>query len=282
MRRHHWILCCAAASLVALVGCAHLSPAPRTAKPAPPAAPFDFVQVTDTHHGHPLHLTRTRQAVDAINALPMPIACVLHTGDLASDNLDAEAAAAISNEFARLRAPLFFVPGNHDILPRKLDETLEAYRSHFGPLATRHEVHGVTFLALYTEPLRTGIVVPDYDPLAWLANELAASPDQPTIVVHHAPDGPDFYNNQKHEGWPTDSRERWLTTLARGRVEAIIAGHFHRDEVRWNELGIPTYVASSIASFWGRQASFRIYTYDGGRLSHHTVYLEDAPPAKPE
>jgi len=94
--------------------------------PQPALAPFHFVQITDTHHGHPLHLIRTRMAVDAINALPMPIEVVLHTGDLASNNLTMENAAAISNEFSRLNAPVVFVPGNHDILPKRMEENVAA------------------------------------------------------------------------------------------------------------------------------------------------------------
>lgn len=238
---------------------------------------FHFVQISDTHDGSPLHRERTRDAIDRINALPMPVCFVLHTGDFASDNLTDASAAALSNEFARLRAPMFAVPGNHDILPKRLDETLAAYRSHLGPLASRYETNGVAILSLYTEPLRTGIRIPGYDPIAWLERELSEQPRMPTIVVHHAPDGPDFYRNARHDGWPAEARRRWLDTLSRGNVVAILAGHFHRDELWWNELGIPVYTASSIAGFWGRQGSFRIYTLENGRLSYHTVYIEDKP-----
>jgi 3',5'-cyclic AMP phosphodiesterase CpdA len=245
--------------------------------PQPALAPFHFVQITDTHHGHPLHLIRTRMAVDAINALPMPIEVVLHTGDLASNNLTMENAAAISNEFSRLNAPVVFVPGNHDILPKRMEENVAAFRAYLGPLARRVEHGGAVFLALYTEPLRKGNAVDGYDPLDWLGQQLSAEPRRPTFVVHHAPDGLDFYRNKQHEGWPDAERQRWQEVLSRGNVRAIIAGHFHRDELQWNELGIPTYISAGIACYWDRQGSFRIYTYADGRLTYQTVYIEDPP-----
>jgi hypothetical protein len=285
MRLTSRIASVALAGLVLLcAGCVHPAAAPRSgatqasATRQAAATPFRFVQITDTHYGPPLHLARTRQAVDAINALPMPIAFVVHSGDFASDNLTVASAVAISNEFSRLDAPFFIVPGNHDIVPRRLGETLQAYVGSLGPLAARYETNGVAFLFLYTEPLRTGIAVPDFDPIEWLSSQLAVDPEMPCIVVHHAPDGPDFYRNEEHEGWPAASRRRWLETLSRGNVQAVLAGHFHRDAIQWNELDIPTYTAAPIAGYWGRQGSFRIYTYDGVRLSYQTVYLDDAPP----
>jgi len=99
----------------------------------------------------------------------------------------------------------------------------------------------------------------------------------PTIVVHHASDGPDFYRNKQHDGWPAEARVGWLEVLERGNVVAIITGHFHRDELWWNELGIPVYTAAPIAGYWGRQGAIRIYTYSKGRLSYQTVYMEKSP-----
>lgn len=250
--------------------------------PTPPTgtAPIvRFVQITDTHHGAPLHQLRLEQAIERINALPFPIAFVVHTGDLASDNLaNPGVAAAVSNTLSRLKAPLVVLPGNHDILPQKRDETLAAYRTHFGPLATRLETDGIVLLALYTEPLRRSVSIPGYDPIAWLEEQLASSAGRPVIVAHHAPDAQDFYNNSIHDGWPAEARQRWGAALAKGHVVGVLCGHFHRDEVHWSSQGVPTYVASSVAGFWGRQGSFRIYTHENGRLSYRTVYLDDPTP----
>lgn len=237
------------------------------------AEPLHFVQITDTHLGQVEHLRRTRLAIDMINALPMPIACVVHTGDIAADNLDTAGIAELaSNELARIRVPLLILPGNHDIHAKRTATTLAVYRRTFGPLATRHDFGGVRFLTLYTEPLRSGIEIDAYDPLAWLAAELDAAGTMPVLLFHHAPSPEDFYGNTMHAGWPEDSRRRWDATLARGNVQAIIAGHFHRHEQHW--VGdIPLYVSGPIAGYWDREGSFRLYTWDAGRLSYRTIYI---------
>ena len=48
---------------------------------------FYFVQITDTHFGRPEHTERTEKCVESINQLPMPIECVVHTGDITADRL---------------------------------------------------------------------------------------------------------------------------------------------------------------------------------------------------
>jgi len=238
--------------------------------------PFRFVQITDTHRGRSLHAERLTQAIDQINALPFPIAFVLHTGDFASDNLKPDVAVAISNDLARFNVPVLTVAGNHDILPgRRLKETVDAYTNAIGPLCFRYVTNNVQFLCVFTEPLRKKYAIEGYDPLGWLGGQLEANPTMPTIVIHHAADTEDFYNNKVVAGWPEEPQAQWRATLKKGKVEAIITGHFHRDELHFSEDGIPTYVAAGMASFWGRQATFRVYTYNAGRLSYQTVYIED-------
>jgi len=241
------------------------------------AEPWYFVQISDTHYGRAIHSNRLAQAISQINALdPAPL-FVMHTGDFANDNLNNEIAAVISNGLAQIKFPVYSVPGNHDILPRRLDETLNAYTNYLGPLTFRMETNGVQFLFLYTESLRREFTVPGHDPIGWLAAQLNAHPKMPAIVVHHSPVAPDFYNGKFNESWAQQPSQVWDDTIStNGNVKAVICGHFHRDELHFNGKGIPTYVASSIASFWGRQGTFRIYRCDdNGNLSYSTVYLED-------
>jgi len=236
-----------------------------------------FVQITDTHRGRAIHSNRLEQAIAQINALdPAPL-FVVHTGDFASDNLNPETAAAISNDFARIKYPVYKVPGNHDILPQRVETTLNAYTNYLGPLSFRVETNGIQFLFLYTETLRKNIKIPDYDPIQWLATQLNAHPKMPTIVVHHAPVAADFYNGKFHVSWAPEPAKVWNDTInTNGNVKAVICGHFHRDELHFNDKGIPTYVAAGIAMFWSRQGTFRIYRCDdNGNLSYSTVYIED-------
>jgi len=236
-----------------------------------------FVQISDTHFGSPAHAERARKAVKAVNAYPMKIAFVAHTGDIVMDRILDERVVDESLEImGGLKTSVHYVPGNHDIVARsqKRAEMIEAFRKRYGPLCRRAEYGGVVFLFLYTEPLAGGFTVPGYDPLGWLERELKASGGKPVIVMHHTPSVPDFYGNKLHRGWPDAVRKRWVALLNTHNVKAVIAGHFHRDEHHW--LGrVPLYVCSSIAGYWERQGSYRVYEYREGRLSYRTQYIRD-------
>ena len=238
------------------------------------APSFYFVQMTDTHWGDGDHFERTQKAVEQINGLPMPIKCVIHTGDITMDRGDDESVVAKGLKILkRLKVPVHFVPGNHDILRFRQSATREAYTKHFGPLVTEAQYDGVVFLMIYTEPLARSFSLEGYKPLSELEAALKRADQKPVIVFHHSPDVEDFYNNTMYEGWKKEIREKWEAVLNSYNVKAVIAGHFHRDEHHW--LGeVPLYVSSSIAGYWGRQATFRIYEYRGGKVGYRTQYLE--------
>lgn len=235
-----------------------------------------FVQITDTHLGSAGHAERTARVVEAINKLPMDIDCVVHTGDIFSDNItDRRAIDQHRRAVAKLKPPIHHLPGNHDILrkPGRLVETTACYRRHIdSDLASRAEYAGVVLLMVYTEPLAKGFEQEGYDALAWLERELRSLDGKPAIVFHHTPSVGDFYRNRMHRGWPRDVRDKWVALLNRYDVKAVIAGHFHRDEHHW--LGdVPLYVSASVAGYWGRQATYRIYEYRDGKVSYRTQYV---------
>lgn len=240
--------------------------------------PFHFVQITDLHVGGGTdHVQRVANAIDAINALPDPVAFVLVTGDLVRDDLwQTNAVARITRLLRRIRAPVHVVPGNHDILADHWTGTTNAYIQAFGPLQTNFTCHGVVFLTLCDETLRDARLSaahPDCHPLGWLEQQLQVASNQPVIVVNHRPCVEDFHNNEYHAGWPQPVRQTWIELLNRHNVKAEITGHLHRDEMHW--LGnVPLYVAAPLAGYYGRQGSFRIYTWQDGHLSYRTVYLE--------
>jgi 3',5'-cyclic AMP phosphodiesterase CpdA len=237
-------------------------------------APFYFVQITDTHFGSRGHDQIAAQMVETINSLPMPIACVIHTGDIIADRLDNPGVLAVATgTLARLKAPLHLTPGNHDILKKRVESTLSVYTNSIGPLAERVDYPDVTFLMVHTEPLDAAAPIDGFDPLDWLEKALAETGDRPVIVCHHRPPVDDFHGGRMHPGWPEATRERWIRLLNRGNVIAVLAGHFHRDELHW--LGdVPLFVSAPMAIYWGRQPSFRLYEYRDGRLGYRTIYLE--------
>ena len=235
-----------------------------------------FVQLTDTHFGSPEHAARARAAVEAINKLPFDVQFVVVTGDVMADNITNENAVAEALDIlGRLKVPTHFVAGNHDVKTNNLSNTVATFFNRFGPLTSRQTYGGVECVFAYTEPLARGFSVVGYDPLVEVAALLDECVGRPVIMFHHTASISDFYNNRLYKGWKNEqNRALWHSLLQGKGVDAVVAGHFHRGELHW--IGdIPVYVAPSIAGYWGRQASFRIYEYRNGHLSYRTGYINE-------
>lgn len=236
---------------------------------------FFFVQITDTHFGDRDHLARTRKLVDQINGLPYEIACVVHTGDIFADSIsDADIREEGLGVLKRLKAPLHLLPGNHDIREGGIGDTLRVYTREVGPLIHQAEYRGVVFVFAYTEPVAMGFRVPGYEPLKAMEAAFVQAAGKPVILFHHRPAVDDYYEFTLHPGWDPKARSALETLLRAHRVQAVITGHFHRDELHWRD-GIPVFAAPPVAGYWGRQASFRLYEYRDGRLGYRTVYLRE-------
>jgi 3',5'-cyclic AMP phosphodiesterase CpdA len=238
--------------------------------------PVFFVQLTDTHFGPEEHFARGRAAVKAINALPVKISFVAVTGDIMHDciadsNKVNEALAILGG----LKVPVHFVPGNHDLLKKAPEATVAVFTNRFGPLISSAEYGGVEFVFVCTEPLAGGAQIKGYDPLNALENLLQSrAADQPSVLFHHTPSIDDFYDNESHKGWRYSKEGlRWIALLHRYPVKAVIAGHFHRDEMHW--IGeVPLYIDPPLSSWLGRQAAFRVYEYRDGKIGYRTHYMK--------
>jgi len=236
---------------------------------------FYFAQVTDIHFGTDENAARATKVVDSINKLVMKPECVVITGDMMSDNiLDGRTLTAGLDILKQLKPPVHYLAGNHDVVEGdKFAATREAFTKYFGPLASKAEYDGVVFLMIYTEPLKHTFQVQGFDPLKWLEQALKEAGDKPVIIFTHRPDVDDFWGNVIHPGWPNKTREKWEGLIKAHNVKAVITGHYHRDELHW--IGnVPQFVCSSVASYFGRQASYRVYEYDEGKISYWTVYFE--------
>jgi 3',5'-cyclic AMP phosphodiesterase CpdA len=238
---------------------------------------FYFAQMTDLHFGGARdNAARAAKAVDNINRLPLKLECVVVTGDLMADNiLDSNVLGTALTTLKPLRLPVHYLSGNHDILEGdKTAATQAAYTKSFGPLASKAEYYGVVFLMLYTEPLKRRITIPGYDPLQWLGQALKDAGSKPVIVFTHAPDDEDFFANEMHAGWPANNRQKWEALIeSHNNVKAVITGHFHRDELHWIG-GVPEFVSAPTASYFGRQATYRVYEYTDGKIGYRTIYLD--------
>lgn len=235
---------------------------------------FYFAQITDTHLGDGDYLERTRKIVEQINGLPVEMKFVVHTGDITMDRTeDKDLTATALATLGQLKAPVHYIAGNHDILREKAAATRSAYEEAFGGLMSKAVYNDVVFIFICTEPLRAQFSIEGYRPLEQLEQYLKEAAGKPIVIFHHAPSVENFYNNVFYESWPADTRERWIRLINNYDVKAVIAGHFHRDEFHW--LGdVPLYVCSSVAGYWGRQATYRIYEYTDGKIEYRTQYIE--------
>ncbi len=241
---------------------------------APPAH-FYFVQITDTHWGARDGVSLTRKVAEAINQLPHRIEFVVHTGDLFADSLGDPAVVRESLKAMKaIKVPVFYVPGNHDILPADEETMAALYRRHFGALSSRTDVQGVVCLFFYSEPLIGRFSVSGYDPLAWLETQFKQAGGKPVILFQHAPSVGSFLDSGDPAETEPDSYRAWETLVRRyPALRAVIAGHVHRDELHWLG-GVPIYVSAPVARFWDRQPSFRVYDYWDGKLGYTTIYLQ--------
>ncbi len=237
------------------------------------AKPLYFVQVTDAHLSTEANWQRAEKAVEAINQLPFDISCVVITGDVFTDNWkDAEAVKRAKDLFGKFLAPCHVIPGNHD-LDFSSQDSIGMWQKTFGSLFQTASYDGVGFVFMYTDPLADGNAPSPFKPLEDLRIYLGKDPKRPTFVFTHIPSAEDFYRNEMHPGWEEKGNKAWEEVLGTGNVQAVMTGHFHRDEFHW--IGnIPLFVCPPIADHWDRQATFRVYEYENDRVSYRTIYIQ--------
>lgn len=235
---------------------------------------FYFVQITDPHFGLSDTPERVQRCVEEIKSLPMPMECIVVTGDITMDAiLDPNVTGLAKEMIGEAGLPVHWLPGNHDINPKNLPATIAAYTENFGPLCSRAEYKGVVFLMVYTEPLRGEFVVDGFDVYEWTQRELKAAGRKPVIIFHHSPSIDDFYKGKFHDSWKAEGRARWHRLIeSHKNIKAVIAGHFHRDEFHW--IGeVPQFVCPPAASLFGMSVvSYRIYEYTDGKVGYRTEY----------
>lgn len=240
---------------------------------------FFFVQITDTHWGVRDHLSVTRAAVARVNELPVDVEFVVHTGDVLADKIGDERTVKEGLEAMKaLKAPVYYVPGNHDITPNDSERTAGLFRQYFGAVNGRIEVKGVLCLFVCTETIGVDTRSPGHAQREWVEDQLKGWKGRPTLLFMHKPPIQDLVSGASREDWMKDGyHPRWGRLFEEHPgILAIFAGHLHRDEMR--RIGnVPIFVASALAGFWDRQPSFRLYEYRNGNFQYWTYYLPPSP-----
>src|SRR3954452_5094279 len=183
-------------------------------------SPFTFAQISDSHIGFnkpPNADARAtfREAIAKVKALPQRPDFVIHTGDVSQLSRDEEFDDA-EQMLKEVGLPVFFVPGEHDMLD---PDGGKAFLDRFGKGSLgagwySFDHRGVHFVAL--------VNVADLKPggmgnlgltqLAWLKDDLAGrASSQPIVVFAHIP----LWTVYTDWGWGTDDAAEALKLLAR-------------------------------------------------------------------
>jgi hypothetical protein len=196
-------------------------------------APFSFVQVSDSHIGFnkpPNADARAtfREAIAKVKALPTRPDFIIHTGDVSQLSRDEEFDDA-EQMLKEAGLPVFFVPGEHDMLD---PEGGKAFLNRFGKGSQgagwySFDHRGVHFVALVNvadlKPGGMGNL--GAEQLKWLKDDLAGRPSsQPIVVFAHIP----LWTVYADWGWGTDDAAEALKLLARFGSVTVLNGHIHQ------------------------------------------------------
>jgi hypothetical protein len=192
---------------------------------------FSFVQISDSHIGFNKaanqDVTGTLKiAIDKINAFPMPVDLMLHTGDISQSSKPAEFDTAQQIIATARAGQTFYVPGEHDTA---IDDGV-LYRERFGKgtlgsgwYSFNHK--GVHFIGLNNSLQIDALGKLGPDQLAWLKADLASLPaSTPIVVFAHIP----LWMVYPNWGWGTQDGAEALSLLKRFGSVTVLNGHIHQ------------------------------------------------------
>ncbi|ACL55814.1 metallophosphoesterase family protein [Methylobacterium nodulans] len=206
---------------------------PRALAADTPAQGLAFLQISDSHVGfdkaaNPDALGTLREAVARIRALPGKPAFILHTGDISHLSKEHEFDDA-DQVLRETGLPVFFVPGEHDLLD---DGRGRAYLDRYGRFTRgagwySFDHGGVHFIGLVNVvDLRAGgLGNLGPEQLAWLEGDVAGlSSSTPIVVFAHIP----LWTVYPAWGWGTEDGARALSFLRRFGSVTVLNGHIHQ------------------------------------------------------
>lgn len=222
---------------------------------AEPSGPT-FLQISDSHLGfkgtaNPNVADTLERAVNAINALAVQPAFVIHTGDI-THLAKPEQFDTGKQILASLKAPLFTIPGEHDTIG---SDRARNYFDAFGKNNAREgvndskrgwysfDLNGVHFVALVNvfDFEKMGLL--GTEQISWLEKDLSAHRGStPLVVFGHVP----LYALYPKWGWTTDDSTKVLAMLRRFDAVTVLNGHIHQ-VIEHTEGNMRFYTASPTA-----------------------------------
>jgi Icc-related predicted phosphoesterase len=263
---------------------------------------FRFVVVADTHVNqeegyssspypcNALANARTRRVVAEINHLAPDF--VIHLGDIVNPVPElpsySQAAKHFQDLVADLEAPLYLVPGNHDVGDKPLswmpagqvsEAHLELYESFFGKDHYAFCHKEMLFITINAPIINSGLAAEEKQK-AWLEETLAENHGRRTFLsIHYPPyvsnrDEPSSYDNIDEPG-----RSWLLGLIARYQPEAIFCGHVHNfwyDQIDRSELYIlpsTAFVRHDYAEFYRVEPGDQFGRNDAAKLGYFLVQV---------
>ena len=203
------------------------------AQAASGAGELSFVQISDSHIGfnkpaNPAPLATLNETINKIKALPTRPEFILHTGDV-THLATPEQFDTAQQIFGEMGIPVFFVPGEHDIVdgnnPRPFIERFMPDGKDNGWYS--FDAHGVHFIALVNvlQLGDKGMGTLGERQLAWLKNDLLhRSASTPIVVYSHFP----LWAVYEDWGWGTQDGIEAMNLLRRFGSVTALNGHIHQ------------------------------------------------------
>ena len=197
-----------------------------------------IAQITDTHVGfepeagdEEFNYLRFRMAIDHLCAQTVQPDILILSGDIA-DKGTAESYAQVKKAIASVPFPVHVMTGNHDNRENLLAAFPDCptFAAPDGKAFAQYalDLNGLRVLCLDTlQHGRHGGAFCDVR-ADWLASELAAQPDTPTLIVmHHPPiiSGIDWMDPRPGEAWLVRFGE---AIAGHSQIVGITCGHLHR------------------------------------------------------
>lgn len=224
--------------------------------------------------GHEWDTDQLEKAIELVNGIELDF--VVFGGDMIDDARNHEQLASFRGATDRLRAPVRFVPGNHDAAfdgEQPTNRSLTHYEERFGSDLYSFHTDDASFIVLNTTLMHRPERVPHRceEQFAFIRRELeaAATRGGPTILFGHHPlflvarDEDDSYWNV-----PRQARDPLLESIRTFGIAAMFAGHYHRNQVAFD--GPFEMVTSGPVGFplGDDPSGVRIVEIVGDRISH--------------
>jgi 3',5'-cyclic-AMP phosphodiesterase len=245
------------------------------------SSPFLLVQLSDPHLGADWGggdpVARLVETVNAARAFEPD--AVLLSGDLADHHADAEY-EQVRELLARIEAPLYVLPGNHDDRSA-LRRLFGSPGQGNGPLQYSVDLGPLLLVALDTVRVGDDRGELDAGRLAWLEATLTDAPETPTILaLHHPPVTTGIAAVDVVGLPPADQRALGDVVAPHLQVRRIVGGHLHlaiAAELRGRSVLVApsTYVQAQLdfgadeISLSAEPPGFVVHAFVGGDLVSH-------------